>query len=59
MSEAPSDYQSSDTAWRYQYHIAEYEQQINMFKIGIERAEQKLKWLKAHPPLTDFFNWSA
>ena len=52
-------YQTSDTAWRYGSRVGRLEDEIANLKQLLATAEAQLLWLREHPPLYEYFNWSA
>lgn len=54
-----TDYQSSDTVWRYDFQVRDAEERIERLRNDLAKIMADLAWLKDHPPLYEYFNWSA
>lgn len=59
MKDNYSNYQSSETAWRYDVFIADAERRIDAAERELALAYVELERLKAKPPKRELFNWSA
>jgi hypothetical protein len=54
-----TSYQSADTEWRYYSQLSRAQDALEEALRNLEATEQRLAYLKARPPLTHLFNWSA
>lgn len=59
MTDDLSSYQSADTAWRYDLLVHDAEKDMARAEQLLDEAKARLDWLRAHPPLREYFNWSA
>lgn len=53
------DYQSFETAWRYEYYRSDAARRALEVDAVLRKAQAELQWLSEHPPLYEYFNWSA
>ncbi len=59
MRDDLSDYQSADTAWRYENRVARLKADIANTEALLRTQKEALRALEEHPPLYHLFNWSA
>lgn len=53
------DYQSAETAWRYDVRLCEIRKKIAVAEQALEEHHTQLDYLLANPPMFRLFNWSA
>lgn len=54
-----ADHQSAETAWRLGARLHDAQHKLERARQEMEDAQREIDWLRAHPPLTYAFNWSA
>ncbi len=54
-----SDYQSAETAWRYDVQLEDAKVRWEKAGIELRAASEALVNLQFHPPMYHLFNWSA
>lgn len=54
-----TDYQSAETAWRYNSQRSSLQRSIEDAEKALERLRATLAELESKPPRYELFNWSA